>query len=84
MNRKESNTYLLIRNFVLEMLLYGAFLAIYFFIVLRYLGEPLYGLFHDDLQKYAFISLGLIIGQAVILDLIITFLLDRLGLDRLK
>jgi hypothetical protein len=43
----------LIRNFMLELLVYGVLLVVYFLTVLRYLDEPLYNLFNQNLYVYA-------------------------------
>jgi hypothetical protein len=81
---KEKSFRTLIRNFVLELIVYGALVVVYFLLVLRYLDEWLQGLFNSNLAVYAVLSLGLVVTQAVILDLVTTFLLDWLNLERLK
>jgi hypothetical protein len=73
----------LIRNFVIEMIVYGIFLVIYFLIALRYLAEPLSQLFNNNLIVYAILALGLIVVQAVFLEFITSLLFDFLGLHRL-
>lgn len=73
----------LVRNFVIELVVYGILLAIYFFVALRYLAEPLSNLFDNNLIVYAFIGLGLIVVQAVFLEFITSLLFDFLGLHRL-
>ena len=74
------NNRALIRNLVIELLVYGILVSIYALIVLRLLGEPLKALFHENLTIYAFTGLGLIVVQAVMLERLTFFLLDRLGL----
>jgi Na+/H+-dicarboxylate symporter len=71
----------LIRNFVLELLVYGVLLAVYFLTVLRYLDEPLYNLFNQNLWVYAGAALLLIVVQAVVLEWVTSFLIARLGLE---
>ena len=73
----------LVRNFVIELVVYGILLAIYFFVALRYLAEPLSNLFDNNLIVYAFIGLGLIVVQAVFLEFITSLLFDFLGLHML-
>ena len=73
----------LIRNFLIELAVYGVLLVIYFFVALRYLAEPLARLFENNLLVYAFMGLGLIVVQAVFLEFITSFLFDFLGLHRL-
>jgi hypothetical protein len=72
------------RNFVIELVIYGILVIVYSLVVLRMLGDPLARLFGNNLITYALISLGLIIAQGVLLDLITSFLLDRLRLGRLE
>ena len=80
MNKQE--TRILLRNFVVELIVYGVLVAAYFVVVLRLLGEPLVRLFHSKLVTYAFIGLGLIVVQGVLLDAITSWLLDQLRLER--
>jgi hypothetical protein len=73
-----------LRKFLIELVLYGLLVVGYFFLVLRYLGDPLARLFQDNLTFYAIASLLLIVAQGVLLDFVVTFLLDFFGLDRLE
>lgn len=73
----------LIRNFVIELIVYGILLVIYFFVALRFLAQPLSTLFSNSLVVYGIIGLGLIVIQAVFLEFITSFLFDFLGLHRL-
>ena len=73
----------LIRNFLIELVVYGVLLVIYFFVALRYLAEPLSRLFENNLIVYAVMGLGLIVVQAVFLEFVTSFLFDFLGLHRL-
>ena len=73
----------IIRNFLVEMIVYGGLLVVYYYLALRFLGEPLAKLFQDNLLVYAFAGLGLIVAQAVVLEFIVSFLFDFLGLHRL-
>lgn len=75
---------LIIRNFLIEMVIYGFLLVIYFFVALRYFSQPLAEYFDNSLLMYAFVGLGLIVAQAVVLDLIVTFLFNAIGLDRME
>ncbi len=78
MNRREKRV--LLRNFVIELTVYGVLVAAYLVVVLRLLSEPLTRLFHSNLVAYAFTGLGLIVAQAALLDIITSFLLDLLRL----
>lgn len=73
----------LIRNFLVELVVYGGLIAVYFFVALRYLGEPLAKLYAENLTLYAIVGLSLIIVQAVILEFVTSFLFDFLGIHRL-
>jgi hypothetical protein len=73
----------LIRNFAIEMALYGILLFAYFFLVLRYLDQPLVELYQNNLWKYAFVAILVISAQAVLLDWVVNFFIDLLGLHRL-
>jgi hypothetical protein len=80
---KTSNIKLLIRNLFIEILIYGALLVVYFFVVLRYLGDFLTNLFNEQLFLYSLLGLGLIVAQAVLLETITSYLIRLLRLDRL-
>ena len=73
----------LIRNFLIELVLYGILVTLYTVFVLQYLQEPLHQLSLTNHPIYAFVALGLIIAQAVVLESITSFLINRLGLERL-
>ena len=73
-----------IRNFAIEVLLYSVLVVGYFLLVLRLLQEPLERLFTNSLVVYAFVALGLIVAQGVVLEFITSFLINRLGLERLE
>lgn len=73
----------LIRNFLIEMVVYGILLVAYFFLALRFLAEPFAKLFYNNIVVYAFLGLALIVVQAVVLEFITSLLFDFLGLHRL-
>jgi hypothetical protein len=73
----------IIRNLLIEMAVYGVLLVGYFYIALRFLGEPLKNLFDQSLVFYAISGLILIVAQAVVLEFITSWLFDFLGLHRL-
>lgn len=80
----EQRIWMLVRNFVIELIVYSILVVAYFVVALRLLGEWLARLFHSNLVTYALISLGLIVAQGVLLDVVTSFLLDRLNLSRLE
>lgn len=77
------NYKLLIRNFVIELVIYGGLVTLYFLLVLRLLSTPLFNLFNENLNVYAIVSLVLIVLQAVLLERLTSFLLDKIGLQRI-
>ena len=81
---KKNNINRLIRHFLIELLLYGFVVVAYFFVILRYLGDWLSQLITKNIYFYAFLSLVLIVVQGALLDLVTTYLLKRLRLDRLE
>jgi hypothetical protein len=74
----------LLRNFLIEMVVYGILIGIYFYVALRFLAEPLAVLFGNNLVAYAVVSLGLIVVQSVFLEFVTSLLFDFLGLHRLS
>ena len=80
----QSDTRLLLRNFAIELIVYAILVVAYFFLILRTLGPWLTDLYDSNLRVYAVASLVLIVVQAVILEAITSFLIDRLGLERLE
>ena len=80
----EQRIRMLVRNFVIELIVYSILVVAYFVVAIRLLGEWLARLFHSNLVTYALISLGLIVAQGVLLDVITSFLLTRLNLSRLE
>ena len=81
---KKQKMRVMVRNFAIELIIYSILVVAYFVVALRLLGKSLAGLFHSNLVTYALISLGLIVAQGVLLDVITSFLLDRLNLSRLE
>ena len=65
-------------SFAIELLVYGLLVVAYFFLVLHFLGDWLAQLDKQSVRLYALLSIALIIGQAVVLEWITTFLLRLL------
>ena len=74
----------LLWNFVIEIIIYGILVIVYFYVVLRTLGDWLISVSGGNLYIYAVISLLLVFAQAVVLDWVTSFLLNRIKLDRLE
>ena len=68
--------------FGIQMVIYGVLVTIYLFLVWRYLKEWLVMLYHENLGLYAVICLVFIVVQAVFLDSVTTFIMNRLGLNK--
>ncbi len=64
-----------IRAFVIELPVYVALVIAYFFLVLHFLGDWLRGLEKDHRYLYALVAISLIVGQAIVLENVTTFLL---------
>ena len=80
---KTSSIRILIRNFLIELVLYGVLVVGYFLVALRLLNDYLNGLFYSNLVLYAILALFLIVVQGVLLDGVTSFLLNQIKLDRL-
>jgi hypothetical protein len=61
--------------FAVELVIYGILVTGYFFLVLHLLGAWLYGLEIQHRYAYAAVAILLIIGQAVLLESLTTFLI---------
>lgn len=72
MDRKTRET---LRSFSIELVIYAALVAGYFFLVLHFLGGWLKLLFDAHRAWFAVVSLLLIIGQGVLLEAVTTGLL---------
>lgn len=82
--RARSDVRKLIRNFIIELVVYGVLVVVYFFVVLRLLTGTLTTLFTENLVLYAVLALLLIVLQGVFLDWVTSFLLDQIKLERLE
>ena len=61
-------------SFAIELVVYGILVAAYFFLVLHFLADWLSRLDKEGTRLYALVSIGLIIGQAVVLEWVTTFI----------
>jgi hypothetical protein len=76
MRGKTLNT---LRLFMIELAIYAPLVVIYFLLVLRYLSGWLSELHHSHATFYALTAIALIIGQAVLLESVTSFLLRMIG-----
>ena len=67
-----------LRAFLIELLIYAVLVVGYFFLVLHLLGGALHDLAVHHRYVYALTAILLIIGQAVFLEAVTTFLLRML------
>ena len=61
-------------SFLIELLIYTFGITVYFFLVLHFLGSWLERLGKENIKLYAVVAISLIIGQAVLLEWVTTFL----------
>jgi hypothetical protein len=64
-----------LRAFAIELVIYALLVIVYFFLVLHLLGQWLYQLEVQHRYVYAGVAILLIVGQAVLLESITTFLI---------
>ncbi|HET9800680.1 MAG TPA: hypothetical protein VFP82_03250 [Chthoniobacterales bacterium] len=64
-----------LRAFLVELAIYAVLVVGYFFLVLHFLGGWLHRLEHSHRYTYAGVAILLMIGQAVVLQQLTTFLL---------
>jgi hypothetical protein len=64
-----------LRAFLIELAIYSVLVLGYFLLVLHFLGESLHGLEMHHRYAYAGLTIVLIIGQAIALEGLTTFLL---------
>jgi hypothetical protein len=64
-----------IRAFAIELVIYALLVVVYFFLVLHLLGQWLYELEIHHRYFYAGLAILLIVGQAVLLESLTTFLI---------
>jgi hypothetical protein len=67
-----------LRAFLIELLVYSVLVVVYFFLVLHFLADWVNELEPRHIKIYALVSIGLIIGQAILLEIVTTWLMRRL------
>lgn len=68
--------------FGIQMVIYAILVSIYLFLVWRYLEDWLVKLYHENLPLYAVASLVFIVVQAVFLDSVTNYIMNRFGLNK--
>lgn len=80
---------LLFRNLLIEIIIYSFLIFGYYLLVLRWLDDWLLSVFNSNLVYYAFVGLGMILIQAVLLDFVTSYLMkfiktDQFGIRRIR
>lgn len=70
----------LMKSYALELLIYIPLVTLYFVIIIRIAKEPFVRLYNEDPVLYAVLGSVLLIGQAVLLEALTSWLLRRIGL----
>ena len=71
-----------IRRFALELVVYSLLVAGYYLLVLRFLGGVLADVYLHERKTYAALTLGLIVAQGLVLEILTRFLLSWMGQGR--
>jgi hypothetical protein len=64
-----------LKSFLVELMVYAALVAGYYFLVLHFLGDWLLHLFQSERRLYAGVALGLIVAQGLLLEMLTRLLL---------
>ena len=78
---KKQEPKILLRNLLIEIIIYSILIFAYYFLVLRWLDDWLMTIFDSSLVFYSLAGLGLIFIQAVLLDFVTSFLRRFIKLD---
>lgn len=65
-------------SFAIELVLYAFLIAVYFLLVLHFLGPSLAEMEKNHIRLYALVAVALVLGQSIVLELITTFLIRLL------
>jgi hypothetical protein len=81
MSGKMPNPRHFLRVFAVELIIYGALLVGFYFLVRHYLGQPLVSLFDSHLGAYAVVALVLIVFQGGALDWLTSLIVRLIGVE---
>ena len=70
------------RKLLIELSIYLVLIVLYFIIVKMTLDNIMNELFYENLGIYALLGMGLIVFQGVVLEIISSFLANRITMDR--
>ena len=79
---KKMEPRILIRNLLIEIIIYSFLIYGYYSLVLRHLVDWLLTIFNSNLVYYSLAGLGLIFIQAVLLDFVTSYLMKFVKLDQ--
>ena len=68
-----------LRSLGAELLVYTPLLIIYLLLVIRFITQPLVRIFNDSPILYSMVSILVIVGQGVLLEMLTSWLLRRFG-----
>ena len=73
---------ILLRNLLIQIIIYGFLVFLYYILVLRWLDDWLMTYFETNLVYYSLVGVGLIFIQAVLLDFVTSYLMKFIKLDQ--
>jgi uncharacterized membrane protein YvlD (DUF360 family) len=79
---KKQEPKILLRNLLVEIIIYSILIFGYYLLVLRWLDDWLMEVFSTNLVFYAIAGLGMIFIQAVVLDFVTSYLMKYVKLDQ--
>jgi len=82
--KAKNKTHKLFRNLLIEGGIYAIFAIGYVLVVIRFLRPYLEQYFESNLLIYGIASLFFIVLQGLFLEFVTSFLIERLGLERLE
>ncbi len=68
-----------LRSYLVEVVVYAALVAAYYFLVLHFMGPWLADFYESNRKSYAALALGLILAQGLILEIVTRWLLAWLN-----
>ncbi len=71
----------MMRNFIIELAIYGVLVVGYFIVILRFFNDFLTDTFENNLLVYSGLALLLIVAQGVLLDFVTNFLVNQFKFD---
>ena len=79
---KKMKPRILVRNLLIEIIIYSILIYGYYYLILRRLADWLMTIFNSNLVIYSLVGLGLIFIQAVLLHFVTSYLMRFIKLDQ--